>query len=355
MGLITALAVGGAVAAGAAASAVAKKKAADKAASAQKKGLNQQKEILKKKLDPAVLNDLAQNADSERAKSRLALQKEIDPELAQLRQQGKEQLLAQANIPEESKQSSQLANTLFNETKEQDPRLDALKNSILDRAQSELDAGAELPPEFQGELVRAGLSEGAQSGIGTGKASIGGRVARALGLAGIQLQQSRQAEATRLADAGNRLRESRVNMLATVFPKLRDLETVRRQEAAQNLAIAEGALPESGLSGQDQVNIEVARQKGIANVLGAQAGVKAQQAQNKGAYQSALIGAGTSFATSAIGGVGGAVGGGALGGAGGASNLLGVGGTGATLDVGALGSRSAAQQKNFDFLSSYYQ
>lgn len=323
-----------AVAAGAAASAVAKKSAADKAAKIQKNAIGQQQNILKKKLDPTVLNKLAQEADEERAKSRLALQKEIDPELAQLRQLGKEQLLANASISEESKQSSQLANQLFQETKQQDPRLEALKNSIFDAAQSELDAGATLPPEFQAELVRAGLNQGSQAGIAISKDSIGGGVAKALGLAGVQLQQQRQQSAQNLANTGQNLANARINILSSVFPKLRDLETTRRMEAAQNFGVGEATLPESGLSGQDLVNIEIAKQKGLADLLGQRAQVRAQQANNQGAYTAALIGAGTSAISGAAGGFGGAV----APAAGGVSNSIMAYNTGATAaNAGAYG------------------
>jgi hypothetical protein len=288
------------MAAGAVAGAVSKKRAADKAAAAQKKGIKQQQNLLNTKLDPKVLNRLAQEADAERAKGRLALQKEIDPELAALRQVSKDQLLAQANISEESKQSSQLANQLFQETQAQDPRLEKLKNSILDAAQTEIDAGATLPPEFQAELVRSGLNQGSQAGIAIDRGSIGGGVARALGLAGIQLQQQRQQAAQQLANTGQGLVLARTNVLASVFPKLRDLETQRRLEAGANFGLAEASLPESGLGGQDIANLQVGKTHAQAALLGQTAANKAQQAQNKGAFTSSLIGAGTSLLGGAV-------------------------------------------------------
>lgn len=337
----------GVATAGAVGSLFSKKSAAAKAASIQKNAIAQQQAILSKKLDPEVLNGLAQRADAERVKNRLALQKEVDPELAALRQQGKEQLLANANIPEESKQSSQLANQLFEETKQQDPRLEAIKNSILDAAQKEISAGATLPPEFQAELVRSGLSTGSQAGIAIDKNSIGGGVARALGLAGVQLKQQRQQAAQSLATTGQNLVSARTNILASIFPKLRDLETTRRQEAAQNFGLGDATLPESGLSGQDLANVEIAKQKGLANAIGQQAAVKTAQAQNNGNIASGLIGAGTALA----GGVANQIG--AVRAAG--PNMLGVGGTGAQVDVGQYGARTPAQQSNFNYLQSFYQ
>jgi hypothetical protein len=301
MGVVTAIAAG-AVAAGAIASAVVKKNAADKAAKIQKKAIDQQQKILQNKLDPDALNKLAQTADTERAKNRIALQQTIDPELAQLRTAGKKALLEQASIPEEQKQSSQLASALFNETKTEDPRMAALKDSIINAAQNEINAGATLPPEFQAELVRSGLNTGSQSGIGITKNSIGGSVARALGLGGVQLQFQREQAAQNLAATGQSLINARTNILSSVFPKLRDLENERRVEAAQNFQLADQALPESGLSGQDVVNLKVAQQKGIANALGAKAQVRAGQKIAAGQETGAIIGASTSAIAGGLGG-----------------------------------------------------
>jgi len=133
---------------------------------------------LRRKLDPGALNRLAIQFDEERARNRLDLQKEIDPEIADLRQYSKEQLLKLARQPVESRQTSQVANQLFKENIAPDERMEKLKSSIIQRAQEDFDAGATLPPEFQAELVRSGLTTGAQAGIGTGERAIGGTTGR---------------------------------------------------------------------------------------------------------------------------------------------------------------------------------
>jgi len=348
MAVITAIAVGAVVAGAAAYSATAQKSAADKAASAQKKAVNQQSNLLKNKLNPDRLNEIAQRFDKERAQSRLALQKELDPELAALREKGKTELLAEANVPRESRQSQQLATQLFKETKEQDPRIEALKQQLISGAERELAAGATLPPEFQGELVRAGLTKASGSGVGTDRNQVGPGIARVLGLAGIQLQEARQDQAVELTNAAQNITNSRVNILSAVFPKLRELEAVNRNEAAQNFALANALLPESGLSGQDAANIELAAAKAKAQLVQQQANIKAGEAQAQANFNSGLAGA----AASGISGAAGAYTGGA-GGAAGATNL-GVGGTGAVLNTGTIGNRTPQQQSNFQFLQNYY-
>src|SRR5689334_16687573 len=254
MAVITSIAVA-AVAVGAATySAVAQKDAADAKAKAQKKAIEQQSNLLKNKLNPDRLNDIAQRFDKERAQSRLALQKEIDPELAALREKGKQQLLEEANTPRETRQSQQIANELFKESKEQDPRIEAIKQQLISNAEQELAAGATLPPEFQGELVRAGLTKASGAGIGTDKNQVGPGVARVLGLAGIQLKEARQDQAVELTNEAQNITGARLNVLSAVFPKLRELEAVNRNDAATNFGLANALVPESGLSGQDAVN-----------------------------------------------------------------------------------------------------
>jgi len=297
---IAAAAAAVASAAGAAASAVAKKSAADKSAHAQKQGITQQNQLLNK-TNPDRLNAIAKDFDKDRATNRLEFQKEIDPELAQLRQKGKEQLLEQANSNPETRQSGLVAKELFNETKQADPRMEALKQSLITKAQQDIAAGATLPASFQGELVRAGLDTGSQAGIGVDKEGIGGGVAKALGLAGIQLEQQRTEQAQQLAQSAQNITNSRVNILSTVFPKLRDLESVNRQDALVNFQVGDSTVPEVGLTGREAVNIELAKTKAKGALLQKSADVKSQQATDAGNYTGALIGAGTGLVSGVVG------------------------------------------------------
>ncbi len=330
MGVVTAVAIGAAATAAAGAYAASEqKKAADKGASAQKKAITSQNKLLKK-LDPDALNSLAMKFDSSRAKNRLALQAEIDPEVAQIRELSKKALLDRAAVSTDQRESNQLATRLFNETKDEDPRLVALKDSILAKAQSELAAGASLPPEFQSELVRAGLETGAQSGIGMGKNAVGGGVARLLGAAGIQLDRERTQTAVALTDAAQDLTNSRINILSSVFPRLRELEAADRNEQVANLQLAEAMLPESGISGQEAVNIQIGKSKAKAALLQQRANVKAGEAQANAQFNSSLA----STAASAIS-TGAGMYGAYAGGAGAAAGGAGGGGYGVSYNQAA--------------------
>lgn len=313
-GIAAGIAVAATVAVAAGASAIAKKQAADKAAKAQKNAISAQETLLRKNLDPEALNRLAQQTDKERALNRIDLQKEVDPEIAQLREFSKQKLLDLAQTPESSRQTTQVANQLFQEGIQADPRIEALKSSIINRAQQDFNAGATLPPEFQAELVRAGIQQGAQAGIGTAGNTVGGATSRLLGSAGIQLQNQRTAEATALTNAAQGLTDARQRILANIFPTVKSVEDAQAGRAAAGLGIAEGMLPESGLTGQQAVDIQIAKSKGQANLLGQRGNISAQQAVDQGNYVSGLIGAGSSLVTGVAGAPGvGAAGAGASG------------------------------------------
>lgn len=308
-----------AMAAASAASAVVQKRAADKAAKAQRQGLDTMAGLLKKN-DPVSLNKAAALADKERAERRLALQEELDPELAEIRKTSKQQMLEQAQTPFETRGSGKLARTLYEEVKAPDAS-EQIKDQLLAAAQQELSAGATLPPEFQAELVRSGLNTGSQAGLAIDKSVVGGGVARALGSAGIQLQQQRQQQAMALTQQAENLKNSRVNILSSVFPKLRDLETANLNEARQSFGLAEAALPESGLSGIEVVNLQLAQTKNQMSLAQQRANLNAQQAMAKGQFVGQMIGAGAGLASAGLGMMGGA--GGMMGGGGGASSMMG--------------------------------
>ena len=294
MGVATVLAItAGVTALAAGAGAVAQKSAADKAAAAQKKALKEQNSAFGQ-LNPDRVNKLAQEADAERAKGRVALQKELDPELAQLRQLGKEGLVAVA-ADDRIRKASDL---LFKENAVADPRLEALKDQLINRAQEELNLGASLPAEFQNELVRAGVSRGAATGLAIDQRSIGGPVAQALGSAGLALQRNREQAAGNLIGQAQAITDARTNILANIFPKV---ETVRAATAAGQFATAEQALPEFGLSGENIANLQIARVQAQNALTQKKADLSAQNAMAQGQFTSQLIGAGAGALTGALG------------------------------------------------------
>lgn len=286
-------------AAGAVAGAKIQADALKDATRAQEKAIAEQQKRLDS-IDPQALAALATVQDVARRANSLLAQQQVDPALAAIRRAGAEGVLRDTLAGPGA--GDQLAQTLFEEVQTADPKLQAIKQQLLDQAAAELEAGAELPPDFQAELVRTGLERSGAAGFGvTGAGVTGTQVRKLLGTEAIALQKQRQDQAVKLAGAAQDVENARVNILGSVFPKLKDLQTANlaRQQAA--LQIGEATLPQVGLSGEDITNIELAK-KNVQNQLASQKGdVAGQSALAQGKILNQLIGAGTELATSTIG------------------------------------------------------
>lgn len=327
MGVATALIVAGsaaAVAAGAsAAAAEQKRKAASKAGDAQKTALKGQAKILEEELSYSKVNQQALQAERNRAKERIALQESIDPELAELRKLGKQQLLDQAKRPEASQQSVQIAKQLFGEFQKPDEGLERLKDQIISKAEESLKAGATLPPEYQAELVRAGITSGAQAGLKPVQQTIGGPVSQALGAAGVNLAAQRTAEGAGLARTASDLVSSRARLLESIFPTISQSEANQRAIAAGTFAIGESTLPQAGLTGAEAAQLQINKGNTLLNIRGKRGAIDAQRALAQGEARAANYEAAGQFASSIGGLASGGFGGGAPKGAGAAGGYQG--------------------------------
>lgn len=300
MCVATVVAVAGvATAAGGAAYSAKSGAAASKQASEEQRARNtDQTNRLLYQLDPTRVNDLAIQGDASRAARRIQLQKELDPALASLRDSGLAGI--KANLGQDNG-TNQLAEAAVRENLTQDPRILALKDSLLNEASKELAAGASLPPEFQAELVRAGLQQGGQSGVGATTAGVGSPVAKLIGTEGIKLKLQRQEQATRLTEAAQNINTARANILSSIFPRLKELQTQNLSNAETAFKLAQGELPQSGLSGSDLANVKFA-QVGSLNNLSSQAGdIASQAALNQGAFRNQIAGSLSTGVQSLIG------------------------------------------------------
>lgn len=287
-------------AAGSVAGAFIQKGATDDAIKAQEKALKRQEARLES-INPDELAARAAVQDIAKRANELLAQRMVDPALAAIRQTGAAGVLREAQ--QGPGMGDAAAAQLFQETRFQDPKLAALKQQLLDQAKSELDAGAKLPPDFQAELVRTGLERGGTTGFGaSGRGAAGQEIRKLLGSGAIKLQQDRQNQAIALSGAAQDIENARVNILAGIFPKLKDLQTANLARQQSVLATGEAAVPQAGLTGSDVVNIGLTK-LGTQNQLTSQRGdLGATGALAQGQFLNQLIGAGTSLATSTIGG-----------------------------------------------------
>lgn len=332
MGLITAAVAVGAVAAGAAvAKGMAAKSAAKSAANAQSAGYDALEYI-----DIDKMSDTALAGDRKRFENQFKLQKDIDPTVAGLREEGAKGMLEGLK---DDGGANDLLRQLTEEGQTDSPKRTALINQLFDQAQGELDAGATLPPEFQAELVRSGLEKtGAAGTTGSGAAGVESRTL--LGRAGLDLQAHRRDQAATLLSTADALKQRRAAILADTLGTSNSVKNQTQARQANAYSIGAAGVPQAGLAGADLVNLNLANLQQQNQATLGKAGVKSNLALANGAANQAIIGGVASGVTTAIGGVGGGGGGGIMGMAGG-----GGGGGEAPISYGGLQQYPYQQQQ----------
>jgi hypothetical protein len=261
----------------------------------QKKGIDTQTKYLKKNFNPQKLAELSLKYDKGFLQRRMDMQKEFDPELAEMRELGKKQLLDQARMDPSSLQSTKTANQLFRENINEDPKSAELRARLISQATKNLDAGAELPPEFQAELLRSGLNAGNQAGIKTDKRTIGGPVARLLGGAGVQLQQQRENQAMNLASSADASAQSRAKILSNIFPAVAAVEHQNAQRAGSAFALGQETMPSAGLTGREVLGLDISQKQGIMGLIQGKSDLRAQHKLAQSRMLGNVVGSAMSF------------------------------------------------------------
>lgn len=233
------------------------KRAAQIAGDKQANALRKIQARLEKDLDPAVIAEMARAQDVKRAQDRLALQAQIDPELAAQRQVS-QQLLSQQLGEIGASPSDAVAALAAVEGAKGVPRMDEAKAGLIDAALTELKLGATLPPDVQAELMQAGLQKAGQvTGASTVRPGSAGTniLNEVLGTAALKLRAERQTQAAALSTAAGNLEAQRQQILQNLFPAL-------QKQQLQNIAATSGILqqsnqmvPQAGLSGSDVANL----------------------------------------------------------------------------------------------------
>jgi len=305
MAVITAIAAAGVAAGGAALAAKKKRDAEHKALNAQREGIQKTETA-----DPQKLATSASDQDRKRYLDSLNFFRENDPGLAQARDAGIAALNKSLTTGQENSQAA--VDKLFSENLNADPRSVALKSALLDSAQKNLALGATLPPEFQAELVRSGLEDTGQAGVGTAR---GGPLAQLLGTrlgsAGLALEAQRQQQAEQIMSAADQATAQRASILSGLLGANQNLNISNAQLGGTATQLANSQIPSIGLGGNDIVNLDLLAQAQRNKKVAALANNTAANRLSAGAATQGYIGAGTQFLTSALGGMGGGAGGGA--------------------------------------------
>ncbi len=262
--------------------------------------LERQKKFVFDQLQPEKLNAQASAADVQRAKDRLALQGITDPALLQARYAAQQKLLQQVNAVG-NQGSDAVAAQAAAEATASTAGIDKVKSGLIDAALSELEAGASLPPDVQAELVKAGLE---QSSLVSGNANprgVAGTTTRKLiGERALALKAERQGRAAALATTAQNLSTARANILASIFPALKQQESANQGLTQSAFQQSNGAVPEAGLGGTDIANIWLSRVGATNQLAQSAADAAARGAIGTATAYGNIAGAGTRLATSLI-------------------------------------------------------
>jgi hypothetical protein len=264
-------------------------KAMKKATQMQIDAINQQRELIRSELAPEKVAPMVAAADKQRAMSMLALQGKIDPALLASRYQASSNILGTLQQP--GGQAEDLASQLISEIQQPSAGLEAVKAAMIDRALDSLDAGATLPSDVQAEIIKAGLERSTASGVGAARSGLAGQTAKKiLGQAGVTLQQQRENQAMNLTKTADELSTRRAQLLASVFPQLKNLQTQNLQNALSSLTTSNAMVPESGMSGGDMLNLLKARVGAEQSLTSQEGAARAELAKGIGSAWSGALG-----------------------------------------------------------------
>ena len=248
-------------------------------------------------LDIPELQRMAQQADEERFRGTLEVQRRVDPQAAALRETGLSGMLrAQETGDAADAESRQILDQLLAEQGLAAGQENELRQKLLADAKTALDAGATLPPEFQAELVRTGLetSAGVAGFRPEDRAGAAGTTVRKLvGSAGLALQEARRKQATENIQTAAGIAGSRVTILGSIAQQFQALATNQLNRSAAATQAGQSLLPSYGLSGSDVANL---KQQDIANRNAVTMGVANEGAQrtiNNGQMVSSILGSAT--------------------------------------------------------------
>jgi hypothetical protein len=329
----------------------AKKKAIDKL----KKAWNKLEQINVEKMSEAVLK-----GDKEFWRQSYAFQEEIDPAMAAVRRNATEQFSRLVDPDSQyARQQDAALQTMFDEQLQADPKTTALIDTLITRAQEELDSGATMGPALQAELVRSGLESSAQSGFGIdSRGIVGANVRTLLGSAGEQLRANRLGQAQAAAGTAENLRMARANILGSLIPASQQVESQRAALAQAGIQAGHQFMPQVGVQGREIANMMEQNRQFRNERTMALAGLSAQKRLAEGQMWSETsqgaheMGEGiTSLAMGGMGGMGGMMGGmgGMMGGGGGATTQ-----SAGSLSINSLSPEMSSRVNQLQRTNQYY-
>lgn len=264
--------------------------AAKKAAGQQAAAMQSIMDNIKTNLDPNLVNSKATAADIENAKARLALQAQIDPQLAAQRQLSQQILSGQLGQIGKAA-SDQVASQTTQEALAGVPGLQSGGTELVKQANDLLAQGGTLSPDVQAALMQAGLEQtGAVQGTASARGAGGAILQQVLGMGGIQLKQQRQQQAAALMEHASNLEASRQQILQNLFPRLQQQQMANINATSGILQQSNNMLPQAGLSGTQVASLWLQQQGALNGIASQIAGVRANGTLTSGLMTAGAVG-----------------------------------------------------------------
>jgi len=237
-----------------------------------------------------------------------------------------------------------------------DPIVEDIRRTLLEQTQANLKRGAQLPPEFQAELVKAGLEADVS---GSRQGTLSTRLGTKLGAAGIELEARRRQEAAMALDLDKALSQARQGILGNLVSQAAAIPGQQAQFYSTANEVTNAMVPNIGLKGMDVFQLEEANRALENEKIMQIANIRAQDRLSMGNRDTSMINRGAEMLSSLGGmmggGMGGLFGGGAGGGMSVSSNQFGTAAVGPQAGSATQFNRTWLQQANFDAAQRLYE
>lgn len=212
-----------------------------------------------KGIDVGRTEKMIARKDMEHYRRSLEFFRQEHPELAKARDQAVQELTKTIEGAREFFDAQeQLFKTQVAEATRPDPLVDEIRKTVLEQTQANLRRGAQLPPEFQAELVKAGLETDVS---GSRQGTLAQRTGRLLGMAGLELEAQRRHEAGMALQLDQALKAARQGILGNLVSTASRLPAEQAQFFGTAQQTIDQMTPSIGLKGADVFALEEANRQ----------------------------------------------------------------------------------------------
>lgn len=180
-----------------------------------------------------------------------------------------------------------------------DPIVDDIRRTLMEQTQANLKRGAQLPPEFQAELVKAGLEADVS---GSRQGTLATRLGTTLGAAGIELEAKRRQEAAMALQLDQALTQARQGILGNLVSQAAAIPAGQAQFYSTANEVTNAMVPNIGLKGMDVFQLEEANRALENEKIMKIADLRAKDRLSMGNRDTSMINRGAELLSSLSGG-----------------------------------------------------